>query len=77
EDFFENEEIHNANDRSAAIAQMTKIEGIYKQLPHLDCGSCGAPNCHALAEDIVSGEATTDDCLVRLKDIYARYRAKK
>ena len=42
-----------AEDRMTAIAKMSEVEKIYKTLPHLDCGSCGAPNCHALAEDIV------------------------
>ena len=54
-------------DRSMAIAKMAEIEDIYKGLPHLDCGSCGAPNCHALAEDIVRGVADESDCLIRLR----------
>ena len=28
-----------------------------------DCGSCGAPSCRALAEDIVRGEASRNDCI--------------
>ena len=76
-DIFDTAAASNSEDRHTAIARMAKAEEIYKQLPHLDCGSCGAPNCHALAEDIVREEANTDDCLVRLKDIYARYRSKK
>ena len=61
-----------AEDRSEAIAKMTKVESIYKNLPHLDCGSCGAPNCHALAEDIVRGEADVTDCLIKLRDRTAK-----
>lgn len=56
-----------SDDRMTAIAKMAEIENIYKGLPHLDCGSCGAPNCHALAEDIVKGMAGKDDCLIRLR----------
>ena len=56
------------NDRIAAIAKMSEIEKIYLGLPHLDCGSCGAPNCHALAEDIIKGEAEHTDCLIKLRD---------
>ena len=56
-----------SGDRMTAIAKMAEIESIYKGLPHLDCGSCGAPNCHALAEDIVKGTAGKDDCLIRLR----------
>lgn len=54
-------------DRMTAIAKMAEVENIYKDLPHLDCGSCGAPNCHALAEDIVKGLADSDDCLIKLR----------
>jgi hypothetical protein len=55
-------------NRMSAIAKMAEIEKIYLELPHLDCGSCGAPNCHALAEDIIKGEADRSDCLIRLRD---------
>ena len=57
-----------ADDRMTAIAKMAAVEEIYKALPHLDCGSCGAPNCHALAEDIIRGEASEDDCLIKLRE---------
>ena len=33
-----------------------------------DCGSCGAPSCAALAEDIVRGEAATEDCVVLMRE---------
>lgn len=73
EELFWNEEIsvetedRLANDRLTAIAKMAKVEEIYKRLPQLDCGSCGAPNCHALAEDIVRGDAEESDCLIMLR----------
>ena len=57
-----------AGDRMTAIAKMTQIENIYRELPHLDCGSCGAPNCHALAEDIVKNDACKSDCLIQLRE---------
>lgn len=57
-----------SEDRMTAIAKMSEVESIYKMLPHLDCGSCGAPNCHALAEDVIKGEAKKEDCLIRLRD---------
>lgn len=57
-----------SEDRFTAIARMAEIEKIYETLPHLDCGSCGAPNCHALAEDIVRGQAGIDDCLIMLRE---------
>ncbi len=57
-----------SEDRAMAIAKMSEVENIYKNLPHLDCGSCGAPNCHALAEDVIKGEALEEDCLIKLRD---------
>ena len=57
-----------SEDRFTAIAKMAEIEAIYKDLPHLDCGSCGAPSCHALAEDIVKNDARLGDCLIQLRD---------
>ncbi len=56
-------------ERIQAIAKMSKAEEIYKNLPQIDSGSCGAPNCHALAEDIVNGEAKEGDCLIKLREI--------
>ncbi len=57
-----------SEDRLTAIAKMAQIEEIYKELPHLDCGSCGAPNCHALSEDIVKGDAKITDCLISMRN---------
>lgn len=62
-----------SDDRSTAIFKMAEVEKIYKSLPHLDCGSCGAPNCHALAEDIIKGEAEEADCLIKLRDNMAKH----
>ncbi len=61
-----------SEDRMMAIAKMSEVESIYKALPHLDCGSCGAPNCHALAEDIIKGEADEGDCLIKLRENYGK-----
>ena len=46
-----------------SLEMMGLIEELTEQLPGLDCGSCGAPTCRALAEDIVRGEATRTDCI--------------
>lgn len=51
-------------ERFERYAQMEKIA---KELPGLDCGSCGAPTCAALAEDIVRGQGSVDDCTVRMR----------
>ena len=67
-DIEENPAAALSSDRFEAIAKMREIEEIYQGLPHLDCGSCGAPSCHALAEDIVRGEASIDHCIIRLRE---------
>ena len=70
EDFFENDRGLSLGERMEAIKKMSRAEEIYRTFPHLDCGSCGAPNCHALAEDIVNGEATETDCLIKLRETF-------
>ncbi len=50
-------------NRSKALEKLEKINNILCQLPGLDCGGCGAPNCHALAEDMVKGNARMTDCI--------------
>lgn len=67
-DIEENPAAALSSDRFEAITKMREIEEIYQGLPHLDCGSCGAPSCHALAEDIVRGEASIDNCIIRLRE---------
>lgn len=51
-----------------SIAAMAKISALCDKFPGLDCGSCGAPTCRALAEDIVSGRAHERDCIYLLRD---------
>lgn len=52
---------------SENIAMMAKIDELCKKFPGLDCGSCGAPTCRALAEDIARGAALEGDCVPLLK----------
>lgn len=54
-------------DFDKAMEMMDKLESIYDSLPKLDCGSCGAPSCKALAEDIVRGFADESYCIVNVK----------
>ncbi len=58
-------------NRSKAIEKMEKVNNILCQLPGIDCGGCGAPNCHALAEDIVMGKGRMTHC-VFLQDKYVK-----
>ena len=46
---------------SESIDRMEKMRVIYEEMPKLDCGSCGAPSCNALAEDIVRGFGKESD----------------
>lgn len=51
-----------------ALQKLMKIEEIYDTLPKIDCGSCGSPSCHAMAEDIVRGYKKETDCIFKLKE---------
>ncbi len=55
-----------------SIANMSRVEELCKKFPGLDCGSCGAPSCKALAEDIVRGVAHEQDCIHILRDYIHR-----
>lgn len=55
-------------DIHKAMEKMLELEKIYERLPKLDCGSCGSPGCHDLAEDIVRGFADETDCVFVLKE---------
>lgn len=51
-----------------SFSRLNQVERLCKKLPGLDCGSCGAPTCKALAEDIVRGNASEKDCVHLLRD---------
>lgn len=51
-----------------ALEKMSEMEQIEASLPGLDCGSCGAPSCKALAEDVVRGLASTEECIYKFKE---------
>ena len=57
-----------SDDLGESLQMMAKIDEIYQRLPMLDCGSCGAPSCRALAEDIVLGYANENDCVFQLRE---------
>ena len=50
-------------DREKALEKMSKMQRIICFLPGIDCGACGAPNCQALAEDMVNQKAKMSDCV--------------
>lgn len=55
-------------DVKESISMMAKVEELCEKFPGLDCGSCGAPTCKALAEDIVRGVAHERDCIHILRE---------
>lgn len=55
-------------DMKESIANMSRVDELCAKFPRLDCGSCGAPTCKALAEDIVRGVAFEQDCIHILRD---------
>jgi iron only hydrogenase large subunit-like protein len=59
-------------DMKESIANMSRVDELYEKFPRLDCGSCGAPTCKALAEDIVRGVANEQDCIHILRDYIHR-----
>jgi iron only hydrogenase large subunit-like protein len=56
------------DDVSKALEKMERLDAITATLPGLDCGACGSPNCRALAEDIIRGQAFDTDCIVKLRE---------
>lgn len=57
-----------SDSMAESMRMMADIQKIREELPGIDCGSCGAPNCRAFAEDIVRNTAAIDNCvLCRLK----------
>ncbi|MBQ5796064.1 MAG: 4Fe-4S binding protein [Kiritimatiellae bacterium] len=64
----ENPALRLAGNVADAMRLMQEADAIAERLPKLDCGSCGAPSCRALAEDIVRGLAHEDDCIFRMRE---------
>ncbi len=66
-------------DMAAAMEKVRLMEELAESFPGLDCGACGAPSCHALAEDIVRGTANRTDCLFilreRLEELFSDVKA--
>lgn len=45
------------------LRKMESARGIMCFLPGMDCGACGSPGCHALADDIVDHKARISNCV--------------
>ena len=53
-----------ADNLTEAMERMNRMKELLKTLPDLDCGTCGAPSCKALAEDVVRGFANENGRLL-------------
>ncbi len=60
-------------DMTAAIEKRRRMDALLDRLPGLDCASCGAPSCRALAEDVVRGYAQEDDCVFFTRENMSGY----
>ena len=65
-----------SHDRAEARRMMAEMQEIRAELPGIDCGSCGAPNCMAFAEDIVKGETNADECTIIMREMFHDYLEK-
>ena len=63
----ENHAMRLSENIGEAMTKYEQIDEILSTLPQLDCGACGAPSCAAMAEDIVQGRASIDNCIIRQK----------
>ncbi len=53
-----------------AIRRRQEKHRLLDELPRKDCAACGAPDCTTLAEDILAGQASIEDCVfVRLRKL--------
>ena len=57
-----------SSDRKTAMRLMAEVARVFESLPEIDCGYCGAPTCRAFAEDVVKGQASCDECVVRMRE---------
>ena len=57
-----------ADNVQEAMERMARMKELLKTFPGLDCGTCGAPGCKALAEDVVRGFTTEHDCVFRARE---------
>ncbi len=54
-----------SDSMTESMRMMAEIQKLKSELPGIDCGSCGAPNCRVFAEDVVKNQANLEDCPIR------------
>ncbi|MDR1847863.1 MAG: 4Fe-4S dicluster domain-containing protein [Bacteroidales bacterium] len=57
---------------NVALEKLNTIREIMARLPQTDCCVCGAPSCHALAEDVACGNAQLTDCVFIQRNLEER-----
>ena len=66
DDLPEYQPISRLSDNIAkSMRMMADIQNFKAELPGIDCGSCGAPNCRAFAEDVIKQLACPEDCPIK------------
>ena len=55
---------HYNPDERFTLGMLSDIEECNELLPQIDCGACGAPTCHAFAEDVIRGRAKPEECVI-------------
>ena len=51
-------------DLVTSIKRLKERDRVFKRLPKIDCGCCGAPTCIAFAEDFVRGQVKLNECIL-------------
>jgi len=45
-----------------AVEEDNRVEEVLAMLPGYNCGGCGNPGCSGMAQKLVDGECTIDQC---------------
>lgn len=53
------------------VEEDKRVAEVLAMLPGYNCGGCGNPGCSGMAEKLVSGEATMDQCKPSKADVKA------
>ena len=66
DDLYKQMTVENEDPRSfkEKIEEFHKVEAVLEKLPHYDCSACGMQTCRIMAEEIVKGNRTLNDCRV-------------
>ena len=60
-----------------SLRMMSDIQRLREELPGIDCGACGAPNCRAFAEDVIRGRIDRNSCVLEKSRRFDEQSTKK